>query len=498
MSTRAVSLAKGDSMRSRHERIGWGLIGLALMMLIAPAACASGTADEQESQEERGEVVRTVVANPEQMQQAFMEVADGVLPSVVEVNVLQVVQQQPQSLFEYFFGSPDQQGQQQRQGLGSGVIVRTEGDTVYVVTNYHVVREADEISVVLSDGREFEGSLVGGDQRTDLALLEFTSSDSIPVIELGDSDEARTGQWVLAVGNPFGFESTVTVGIISAMGRTAQPGTPVGGFTEYIQTDAAMNRGNSGGALVDLDGRLVGVNTWIASQSGGSVGLGFAIPVNVVTSAIDDFIEEGRIVYGWLGVTATNAGSRALPGLMEDLGAADESGVLIDNIHTASPASGGDIVPGDYVTAVDGSSITNPTEFARAVGGNQPGTEVSFTLFRYGEEREVTITLDEQPSQEELNDPANLWPGMNIIPVTDEIREQTGIPSSVEGVIAIRVIAETPVATAGLSRGDVIEDINGNATPDAQSFYRELNEASGRVEFGINRGGRQIGIRLTK
>ncbi|MFW6262323.1 MAG: PDZ domain-containing protein, partial [Spirochaetota bacterium] len=277
-----------------------------------------------------------------------------------------------------------------------------------------------------------------------------------------------------------------------------QPGTPVGGFTEYIQTDAAMNRGNSGGALVDLDGRLVGVNTWIASQSGGSVGLGFAIPVNVVTSAIDDFIEEGRIVYGWLGVTATTAGSRALPGLMEDLEIAEETGVLIDNIHTASPASGGGIMTGDYVTAVDGSSVTNPTEFARSVGGNRPGTEVSFTLIRYGEEREVTIALDEQPSQEELNDPANLWPGMNNIPITDQVRQQTGIPSSVDGVIAIRVIAETPVATAGLRRGDVVEDINGNATPDAQSFYRELNEASGRVEFGINRGGRQIGIRLTR
>lgn len=485
-------------MRSRYEHRRWGVLGVALMLLVAPIACSNGTDEEAESQEQDGPITRTVVANPEQMQQAFMDVADGVLPSVVEVNVLQVVQQQPQSLFEYFFGSPDQQGQQQRQGLGSGVIVRTDGDTVYVVTNYHVVREADQISIVLSDGREFEASLVGGDQRTDLALVEFTSSDSIPVIDLGNSDDARTGQWVLAVGNPFGFESTVTVGIISAMGRTAQPGTPVGGFTEYIQTDAAMNRGNSGGALVDLDGRLVGINTWIASQSGGSVGLGFAIPVNVVTSAIDDFIEEGRIVYGWLGVTATNVGSRALPGLMEDLNVAEETGVLIDNVHTASPAAGGGLMPGDYVTAVDGSSVTNPTEFARSVGGNRPGTEVSFTLVRYGEEREVTITLDEQPSQEELNDPENLWPGMNIISITDQIRQQTGIPSSVDGVIAIRVIAETPVATAGLRRGDVVEDINGNATPNAQAFYRELNEASGRVEFGINRGGRQIGIRLTK
>ncbi|MFW5685019.1 MAG: Do family serine endopeptidase [Spirochaetota bacterium] len=472
------------------------MIALFLVML-SPAACAGGGSEEEEPEDHI--VTRTIVANPEEMQQVFMDVAEEVLPAVVEVNVLQIVEQQPQSLFDYFFGQPEEGGRR-RPGLGSGVIVRTNGDTVYVVTNYHVVRDADQISVVLTDEREFEASIVGGDQRTDLALLEFTSSDDIPVIEPGDSDDASVGQWVIAVGNPYGFESTVTVGIISALGRTARAGTPVGGFTEYIQTDAAINPGNSGGALVDLDGRLVGVNTWIASQSGGSVGIGFAIPVNVVNSAIDDLIEQGRIVYGWLGVTAMDPTSQALPGLASDLGIGDETGVLIGNVHSASPAVEAGIVPGDFVTAVEGRGIESFSDFERAVGGNRPGTEVDFSIIRFGDERDVTVTLAEQPPQEELNNPANIWPGMYVLPITDELREQAGIPWSAQGVVAIRVIAESPVAASGLRRGDIIVDINGNETPDAASFYEELaaTDPGDRIEFGINRGGREIGISLTR
>ena len=472
---------------------------LAFLFAVAPMACASGGAESAEQEEDTGPVTRTVVANPEEMQQAFMDVADQVLPSVVEVNVVQIVEQQPQSLFEYFFGEQGDQEERRRPGLGSGVIVRANGDTVYVVTNYHVVQEADEISVVLNDGREFQASLVGGDQRTDLALLEFTSSDSIPVIELGDSDEARVGQWVIAVGNPYGFESTVTVGIISALGRTAQPGTPIGGFTEYIQTDAAINPGNSGGALVDLDGRLIGVNSWIASQSGGSTGVGFAIPVNTLSGSIDELIQEGRIIYGWLGVTSIDPSQRGFAGLAADLGVEDDTGVLIDNVHLDSPAADDGLQPGDFVTAVNGTSVENFTEFARAVGGNSPGTEVSFSIIRAGEEElSLSVSLEAQPAQEDLNNASNYWPGMNVIPITDQVREQTGIPGSVQGVIAIRVLAESPVAAAGVRRGDVITGISGTATPDVSSFYQALAEAGDRVEFSINRGGREIGIRLSK
>jgi serine protease Do len=224
------------------------------------------------------------------------------------------------------------------------------------------------------------------------------------------------------------------------------------------------------------------------------------VPVNVVEGAVQDFIDEGRIVYGWLGVTAINPATQGLSALASDLGVEDTGGVLIDNVHTESPATDAGIIPGDFVTAVNGTNIENFVEFAREVGGNRPGTDVDFSVIRFGEEQSVTVTLEEQPSQEELNNPANLWPGMNILPLTDQIRQQTGIPSGIEGVIAIRVIAESPVATAGVRRGDIIVNINGTETPDATSFYRELGntQPGDRIEFGINRGGREIGIRLTR
>jgi serine protease Do len=486
-------------MTNRTTRIQALVVFLAA---IALPACAggrqeSGQQPEETEQSQQTSVTRTVVANPEEMQQAFMEVAEKVLPVVVEVNVLQFVQQQPQSLFEYFFGQPEGQ-QQPRPGLGSGVIVRTDGDTVYVVTNYHVVSEADRISIVLEDGREFDASLVGGDQRTDLALLEFQGAEDIPVVELADSDEARVGQWVIAVGNPFGFESSVTVGIVSALGRSAQAGMPVGSFTEYIQTDAAINPGNSGGALVDLDGRLIGVNAWIASQSGGSAGVGFAIPSQVVSKVIGDLIEEGRVIYGWLGVTALDPSARPVAGLAAGLEVEGRNGVVVNNIHQGAPADTDGLLPGDFITSVGGIGVQNFTEFARAIGSESPGTEIDLALVRYGSEQSVTVTLDRQPPRQDLNNPANLWPGMTVVPITNRVRNQTGIPSSVEGVIAIGVVAESPAAAAGIQRGDIVVGINGTDTPNVIPFYRALNEAGQRFPVQINRAGREIRVRLQR
>lgn len=488
-------------MKNR-EILARGLV--LLLVAIAVPACAGGGQEEAQDSAQQptpepreASITRTVVANPEEMQQAFMAVAEQVLPVVVEVNVLQFVQQQPQSLFEYFFGQPEGQ-QQPRPGLGSGVVVRTDGDTVYAVTNYHVVSEADRISIVLEDGREFDASLVGGDQRTDLALLEFQGGEDIPVVEFANSDEARVGQWVVAVGNPFGFESSVTVGIVSALGRSAQAGMPVGSFTEYIQTDAAINPGNSGGALVDLDGRLIGVNAWIASQSGGSAGVGFAIPSQVVSKVVGDLINEGRVIYGWLGVTALDPSARPVAGLATGLEVEGQSGVVINNVHQGSPAATDGLLPGDFVTSVGGTGVQNFTEFSRAIGSESPGTEIDLSLVRYGDEERVTVTLDRQPPRQDLNNPANLWPGMTIVPITDRVRNQTGIPGSVEGVIAIGVVADSPAAAAGVQRGDIVMGIDGTETPNVIPFYRALNEAGQTIPVRINRAGREIRVRLQR
>lgn len=436
------------------------------------------------------------------LEEAFNQVADQVLPVVVEINVVEVVRQNIprfQSPWQFFFAPPQfEEREFRRPGLGSGVIVRRDGRTVYVLSNNHVVGDADEISIRLHDGREFEGRIVGKDERTDLALLSFETREDVPVARLGDSDALDVGDWVLAVGNPFGFESTVTVGIVSALRRTPQPGANVADFTDYIQTDAAINPGNSGGALVDLDGRLLGVNSWIASQSGGSTGVGFAIPAAVVSRVVDDLIERGRVIYGWVGVTAMDVTGRQTPGLAAGLEVQDESGILINNVHQSGPAATDGLLPGDFVTQVNGNSVANFTQFARAIGSKSPGTNVDLSLIRYGNERTVTVTLDEQPPQEEMSNPSNLWPGLTVIPIADQIRSRLGIPSSVEGVIAISVIAGSPAATAGMQRGDIVEAVDGTETPNVIPFYRSLNEAGDAVPISVNRGGRQLQLTLRK
>ncbi|MFW6363856.1 MAG: trypsin-like peptidase domain-containing protein, partial [Spirochaeta sp.] len=311
---------------------------------------------------------------PDEADGSFNTVANQVLPVVIEVSVVAVVEQEgPQDMFEFFFGPRGEQQprEYERPGIGSGVIVRRSNGDVYALTNYHVVGQADEIEVGLYDGRTFEAELVGGDERSDLALLRFNASGDIPVADLGNSDNLQVGDWVLAVGNPFGFHSSVTAGIVSATGRRAQQGgARLPQMTDFIQTDAAINPGNSGGALVNMQGEVIGINTWIVgSQGGGNVGLGFAIPINHAAGAIDQLIEEGRIVYGWLGVSIADASQESLPTLAEDLGILEEDGSLIVNVYRDSPAAQAGIMPGDYVTAIGDQQIDDTVNFQRVVGG---------------------------------------------------------------------------------------------------------------------------------
>jgi serine protease Do len=441
-----------------------------------------------------------VSADVENLQQAFRNVAEAVLPVVVEVNVIQLVQQtvpQGNSPWDFFFG-PQQPEEKEfrRPGLGSGVIVRKAGDTVYVVTNNHVVGQAEEISVVLNNGREFTAQIVGKDRRTDLALIKFSSSSDIPVARLGDSDELFVGDWVVAAGNPFGFESTITSGIISALGRTPQQGTPVAGFTSYIQTDASINPGNSGGALADLQGRIIGINTWIASQSGGSVGLGFAIPINDVKSAVDSFIENGKIIYGWLGVSIQDPG--IIPGVREEMRLGTREGAVIINIYAESPAATDGLLPGDLVMEIDGEKIDGSRKLTRIVGSQRPGETVEFSLLRYGTEKTVSVTLDERASEETIQSNTKLWPGTAAAGITDEIRNDLQIPSDVDGVILLNVIGNSPAANAGLRNGDLVIELNGTELSSVMDYYQNINDASiDEYRYRIIRNGREvlIGVR---
>ncbi|AFG36451.1 Do family serine endopeptidase [Spirochaeta africana] len=472
-------------------------------VLLRSGSSNSGPYQQVSGSQEVGgtRIEQSVRPLPEAEDGSFAQVAEQVLPTVVEVSVVAMVEQQsPSNMFEFFFGPRQDQPRREfeRPGLGSGVIVRHTGSDVYVLTNNHVVGEADEIEVGLYDGRSYEAELVGGDERTDLALLRFTSTGDIPVADLGSSDDLRVGDWVLAIGNPFGFHSTVTAGIVSATGRRAQQaGAGLPELTDFIQTDAAINPGNSGGALVNMQGEVVGINTWIVGgQTGGSVGLGFAIPMSQAIGAIDQFIEQGRIVYGWLGVSIADASADALPSLAEDLGILDRSGSLILNVYRGAPAAEHGLLPGDYVIGIDDAAIGDTLDFQRVVGSIPPGESRVFRIVRDGSEQTVEITIEERAPEDQLTDAGDIWPGVTVLPLDDDLRRETRIPDSVDGVVVAAVPQNSPAAAAGIRPGDVVTRVDGAEVATAREFYRLLADAGARLELTVARRDAEVDIRL--
>jgi serine protease Do len=493
--------------RTGTQQVLRTLVAAGAMMLIGAVAVVaapgdgtiaqSGAAGQRRSSDSGMERARS-------FQDAFHEVSQEVLPVVVEINVVKTVNvQAPQSPFDFFFG-PRGNGNGERQfeqrGLGSGVIVRQSGDTAYVVTNAHVVGEADQITVVLSDEREFEAKIVGSDEHLDLTLLEFTTERSVPVASFADSSNLRVGDWVVAVGNPLGFDSTVTSGIVSALGRRPEQGELASSPTDYIQTDAAINPGNSGGALANLDGDIVGINTWIASRSGGNIGIGFAIPANVVRKAVNDFIEEGRIVYGWLGVSIAGANPNSYPNIRSDLGLGDRSGAFIMNVYKGSPADKGDLLPGDYVTSMNGEDVSGPSDLSRRVGTLSPNQRVDFTVMRYGSEQQVSVNISARPTEDQLEERnERLWPGMAVVNLTDALRERLGIPFGMRGVMVARVQDGSAAEEAGFEQGDIVQQIGSTSVNSMREFYRGLNETSNwRRSVTVNRGGNTMEIEFRK
>lgn len=442
------------------------------------------------------------------MQNKFREVARTTLPAVVEINVTEIVKQtipgQSFSPFNFFgdswpFSNPDQNNDNQapqerefkKEGLGSGVLVRRDGRKYFAVTNNHVVGEADEISVKMHDGRTFDATVVGTDSRTDLALITFESRESLPLMDMADSDRLMVGDIVFAVGNPLGFESTVTQGIVSALGRKAQEGSTIADFTDYIQTDAAINPGNSGGALVNLNGQLIGINTWIASRSGGSVGLGFAIPVNTVKRVIDDFVTKGRVEYGWLGVTIGNPPA-------EGMDFDGETGAFTGNIFAGSPAEKGGLLPGDLIIGVDGRKVESSDQLQRLIGTLPPGRDISLDIIRLGKKENIRVRLDARKSEQEIADDGGLWPGVYVSPLTDEIKDQLELSGRTRGVIVAYVAEGSSSAAAGIRQGDVITRVNSSRIADLTDFYKALNDDGDEINFRILRDGKEILLGIVK
>lgn len=495
-----------EEKRHRSHKLRWAISGFALAAMLGfsfdlfvPTVSAD-TVDLSTSAPNSAEIMVAY-------QNAFRNVAQAVLPVVVKIDVVNVIEHPIQRLgspLDFLFGPRNDQEngdgteaetrEFRSPSLGSGVIVRRAGNNVYVLTNSHVVGEAEEITINLHDDRSFEGSLVGKDERRDLALVVFETREQVPIADLGNSDEVQVGDWAFAVGNPLGFESTITAGIISALGRRPEPGTSgFTGLTDYIQTDAAINQGNSGGALVNLNGEVIGINTWIASQSGGNIGLGFAIPINNARRAIDEFIDYGAVQYGWLGI---RFGGVISDEVASSLGLGDEMGALVGSVFTSSPAALAGIQPGDVVREISGERIDDWNELVNIVADIAPGDSTTFRIWRSGRTltRRVEITI-----RDEAAETAESWPGFIVLPLTDEIRGSLDLKDEPGQVVVTGVDPGTPAADAGIRQGDIIREIGDTEVDDLAEFYRLMNEQSdGEYVFRMVRQGREFLIGLVR
>jgi serine protease Do len=379
---------------------------------------------------------------------------------------------------DYLADLLEENGGYPESSLGSGVIVGEDG---LIVTNEHVVRDADEIVVRLSDRTEYRGKVIGADPRTDIALLRIKAARKLPVAVLGDSTQIKVGEWAIAVGNPFGLESTVTLGVISATGRTDLGVDPTG---DLIQTDASINPGNSGGPLLNTRGEVVGINT--AMVSGGQ-GIGFAIPINTVLAIERELARTGTVRRGWLGV-----GIQPLsPDLAESFGVKGEKGVLVNRVVSGSPAAAGGLRRGDIVISCGGERVVGVKEFQKMVAGLTPGKNVALEILRSGKRRSVTVKLAERkgppPRAAARRTPVDAW-GLSVKSLPKGAAEALGIDG---GVVVRFVDPSGPAGDGGLREGDILLQINRKRVTGPESYRRMLARLPRRkmVSVLIERGG---------
>jgi len=466
------------------------IFGFTLAFFSFSCSSPKGRVKAQESQVI---IPEDALAIAEGMQTALRAVSEKMLPSVIEIKTISVRRQQAPNFngipWEFFFGPRDrgQDGQDREfrsPGLGSGIIVRYKDGIYYALTNHHVIDDATEITVATKDGKEYSAEVVGKDERKDLALISFKTNDRHPLAVLGDSDAVAVGDWAIAIGNPLGqqFSFSVTMGIVSALGRTGGPG---GNINDFIQTDAPINQGNSGGPLVNIRGAVIRINTWIASnQSGGNVELGFAIPINNAKRSIDEFIETGSISYGWLGVSLLDPTRDTAVGL----GLENMRGALVAQVFLGSPADNGGIRAGDFITHVNGREARGVQQLQMLVGDLRAGENAMFTLIRDRQEREIRVRIEARTEQV-ASDNRRLWPGVTVILLNDQIRQSLELDSNARGLYVTQVQSGSPADIIGLRRTDRITSINGYAVNDIASFYRTLRErANEELWFGIIRG----------
>ena len=418
----------------------------------------------------------------QQLSDIFANVAEKVNPSVVTIftETKVQIQQQPFSgspfeeffgddFFRQFFQTPRPQGDLKRMGLGSGVIVDANGT---ILTNNHVVKDADNIKVQLMDGRTFEAKVKGTDPLTDLAVVTIKAKD-LQAIKLGNSDEARVGEWVLAIGSPLNpqLEHTVTAGIISAKGRS---GVGLTRYEDYIQTDAAINPGNSGGAMVNLEGELIGINSAIATQTGGFMGIGFAIPVNLAKKVMTDIIEKGKVVRGWLGVYIQDINSD----LAKALKLNKAKGVIVSKVQKNSPAEKAGLKEEDIILRFNGKEVSNSTELSTWVSSTSPNTTVTLEVLRDGKLKQVKVKLGElNPKAQQLAKGENSYDnlGLTVSNITADVAQKYQLDVK-SGVVVTSVDPRGLAAAVGIREGDVILKVNRKSIESVKDFDRIVSK----------------------
>ncbi len=431
---------------------------------------------------------------------SYAEVVDRVTPAVVTIRSERRVRAPRQFPFFFpFFGPSNERspGNQTpfevQRGLGSGVIVSPDG---LCLTNHHVVDGAEQIRIELKDGRTFDAKLVGSDPPSDLAVLRLDAKD-LPVLTLGNSDAMRVGDVVLAVGNPLGVGQTVTSGIISAKGRST--GLSDGSFEDFLQTDAAINRGNSGGALVNTRGELVGINSQILSPTGGFIGIGFAIPIKMARNVMEQLVKTGHVRRGRIGVAIQPLTSD----LAQGLGVKDRKGVVVSSVESKGPADRAGLRAGDVITAINGEAVEDPNSLRNRIASTQPGTELSVTYIREGKENQTKIKLGEfdekkaanrQPQEEEGDsEDSGAKLGISVQPLTPALARQLGIENVRSGLVITDIDPAGPAAEAGLSAGDVIVQVSRKPVRSVEDIRSALGQSGeGPVLLLINRKGQNL------
>ena len=378
-----------------------------------------------------------------------------------------------EDFFRRFFGAPPQGQESKRtvRSLGSGVIVTKDG---YILTNSHVVEEASKIRVLLKDNRDYEAEVVGTDPPSDVAVIKIDAND-LPVATIGDAQKVTVGQWVIAVGNPFQLSHTVTAGIISATGRSS---VGLAEYEDFIQTDASINPGNSGGALADLNGNVIGINTAIASPSGGNIGIGFAIPIDMAKQVMDELLSEGKVTRGYIGLwlqDMTDALARAL-----DLEKSE--GVLVADVEAGGPADRAGIERGDVIVKCDGETIRDGSQLKNKVAMTEPDSSLKLVLIRDGARQEVKVELEERPGKErpetrqrQTQGESSKKIGVEVQALTPDIAQQLGY-SKEKGIVVTRVVSGSPAAEAGLQSGDLIQEVNRQSIETVKQFEDAVTE----------------------